>query len=217
MNNISFYTKNEEIANFVTHCIGAALSVAALVLLTVYSSILGDPWCIVSCVIFGVSLIILYTFSSLYHALTNKKAKKVFRIFDHISIYILIAGTYTPFTLTILRGPMGWTIFGTVWGIAVIGIILKVFFINKFDKLSTLLYVLVGWLIIMDIKPVYRILPRTGFILLVLGGVIYTLGSILYSMDKIPYNHAVWHLFVLAGSICHFFAIFLYLIPVSRM
>jgi hemolysin III len=203
----NFYTKGEEIANAITHGIGAIFSIVALVLLIVFSAAKGTAWHVVSFTVFGITLVIMYLESTLYHSLTNKKAKRVFRIFDHASIYLLIAGTYTPYTLTVLRGPMGWTIFGVIWVLAIIGIVIKSIWLEKYDKLSTLMYVLMGWMIVVSLKTLVVVLPIHSLLLLVLGGILYTVGAILYSFDKIPYNHAVWHLFVLAGSTCHFFSI----------
>ncbi|WP_234122191.1 PAQR family membrane homeostasis protein TrhA [Clostridium hydrogenum] len=211
MEDNNFYTKGEEIANAITHGIGALLSISALVLLIVFSAKYGTAWHVVSYTIYGISLIILYTFSTLYHSIPGRVAKKVFRIFDHASIYILIAGTYTPFALTILRKHGGWIIFGVVWGASVIGILIKIFFCGKFEKISTLLYVIMGWLIVFYLKTIITVLPIHGIILLVAGGVIYTLGAVLFLFDKIPYNHALWHLLVMAGSACHFFCILFYL------
>lgn len=212
MDNESYYTKGEEIANAVTHGIGALLAIAALILLIVFSSLYGDSWYIVSYTIFGVSLVILYSASTLYHSLPGRKVKDIFQIFDHSSIYILIAGTYTPFTLTVLRGPKGWIIFGLIWGLAVIGIVMKAFWVKKYVGFSTAVYIFMGWLIVFDLKPILIAMPHTGIVLLVLGGILYTLGAVLFMFDNIPYNHAVWHIFVLAGSTCHFFSM-LYLLP----
>lgn len=210
--NNNFYSKGEEIANAITHGIGALLAIAALVLLIVFAAKYGDAWYVVSYTIYGVCLVLLYLFSTLYHSIYAKRAKKVFRIFDHASIYILIAGTYTPFALTVLRKHGGWIIFGVVWGATVIGIITKVFCCGKFEKMSTLLYVIMGWMIVFYIKTLIAAIPLNGVILLVAGGIIYTLGALLFLFDKIPYNHAIWHLFVMGGSACHFFCILLYLI-----
>ncbi|MCD2347337.1 PAQR family membrane homeostasis protein TrhA [Clostridium guangxiense] len=210
--NKSFYSKGEEIANAITHGIGTLLAIAALVLLIVFAAKYGDAWYVVSYTIYGVCLVLLYLFSTLYHSICAKGAKKVFRIFDHASIYILIAGTYTPFALTALRKHGGWVIFGVVWGATLIGIVTKVFFCGKFEKMSTLLYVVMGWMIVFYIKTLISVIPLNGVILLVAGGIIYTLGAVLFLFDKIPYNHAIWHLFVISGSACHFFCILLYLI-----
>lgn len=203
----NFYTKGEEIANAVTHGIGTALAIAALVLLIVFSVVKGTAWHVVSFTIFGSTLVILYLESTLYHSLTNKKAKRLFRKFDHMSIYLLIAGTYTPFCLTVLRGPLGWTIFGIVWGCAVIGIVIKAFLVGKKDRLSTVLYIVMGWLIIGTIRRLYLTMPFSGILFLVIGGVLYTVGAVIYSKDKIMFNHGIWHLFVIGGSVCHFFSV----------
>ena len=208
---LKFYTRGEEIANAVTHGIGTLLSIAALVLLIVFSVEKGDEWYVVSYTIYGSSMFILYLGSTLYHSITNVKAKRIFRIFDHASIYLLIAGTYTPFTLTVLRSSVGWVIFAIVWTLAVLGIIMKIFWVGKHELASTLLYIFMGWMIIFVIKRLLILLPPAGIVLLVAGGIIYTAGAVLYMMDKIPYNHAIWHLFVIAGSACHFFCILLYL------
>lgn len=208
----SFYTKGEEIANAVTHGIGTLLAISALVLLIVFSARYGNAWSVVSYAIYGTCLVLLYLFSTLYHSIPNKKAKTVLRIFDHASIYILIAGTYTPFALTILRNHGGWIIFGVVWGAAIIGITIKVFFTGKFEVISTIMYVVMGWLIVFYLKTIIQYLPTTGLVLLVVGGIVYTLGSVLFLFDKISYNHAIWHLFVIGGSTCHFLCILLYLL-----
>lgn len=212
MENENFYTKGEEIANSITHGIGALLSIAALVLLIIFSVAHGTVWHVVSYTIFGSSLIILYTFSTLYHSITNKRAKRILRIFDHSSIYILIAGSYTPFTLTVLRGTLGWVVFGIVWGLTVIGIVMKAIWVGKYDKLSTLMYVLMGWIIVISIKQLWITTPHISFLFLVLGGVLYTSGAVLYLFDKIPYNHALWHIFVISASACHFFSL-IYMLP----
>ena len=207
MENIKFYTKKENLINAITHGIGAALALAALVLLIVFSSIYGNAWYIVSFTIYGVSLVLLYTISTLYHSVRGNKAKKVFQIMDHSSIYILIAGTYTPILLTVLRSPKGWAIFGVIWGLAILGVAIQPFIINKHDILSTGIYIIMGWLIITQVNQLVKVIPRISLIFLVLGGVLYTVGAGLYLIKKIPYNHGIWHLFVLAGSIFHFFTI----------
>jgi hemolysin III len=203
----NFYTKGEEIANAITHGIGAVLAVAALVLLIVFSVIYGTVWHVVSFSIFGATLVILYLESTLYHSITNKRAKRLFRKFDHMSIFLLIAGTYTPFCLTILRGTVGWIIFGIVWGSTIVGIVMKAFFTGKKDHLSTALYVVMGWLIVLAIKTMYYSMNFSGFVMLVLGGVLYTVGALFYSWDKLRFNHGIWHLFVIGGSVCHFFSV----------
>jgi hemolysin III len=203
----NFYSKGEEIANAITHGVGAALAVAALVILIVFSVLYGTVWHVVSFSIFGATLVILYLESTLYHSITNRRAKRLFRKFDHMSIFLLISGTYTPFCFTVLRGTIGWIIFSIVWGSAVVGIVMKAFFTGKKDNLSTFLYVVMGWLITIAIKTMYLSMIFTGFVLLVVGGVLYTVGALFYSWDKLKFNHGIWHLFVIGGSVCHFFSV----------
>ncbi len=205
-------TKGEEITNAILHGIGMGLAIAALVVLVVYANIFGDVWHIVSFSIYGSTLVILYLASTLYHSFPKGKTKNIFKIIDHACVYLLIAGTYTPLTLITLRGPLGWTIFGLIWGIALIGIIFKIFFIKKFIVLSTLLYIVMGWLIIIAIKPLTVVMNDASFKFLLAGGALYTVGTIFYGLQRIKYNHAIWHLFVLGGSICHFFTV-LFLLP----
>ncbi|HOX83986.1 MAG TPA: hemolysin III family protein [Chryseolinea sp.] len=201
------YSTKEEIANAITHGIGAALAIAALVILIVFAAIKGNVWHVVSFTIYGSTLVLLYFASTLYHSLTNLRAKGVFHKFDHISIYLLIAGTYTPFCLTALRGWIGWTVFGVVWSCAILGAVLKSISVGKRVMMSTILYVLMGWVILIAIKPLYNAMPYNGFLLLVAGGVSYTLGTIFFIRDQVKYNHSVWHLFVLGGSVLHFFSV----------
>ncbi len=216
MQNVEKFTLGEEIANAVTHGIGALLAISALVLLVVFSSFHGNPWYIVSLTIYGVSLVILYTMSTLYHSFRPGITKNIFEIFDHSSIYILIAGTYTPFELTILRGPLGWTFFGITWGMATAGILFKVFFVKKFVVISTIMYIIMGWLVIFIIRPIIEVLPANGILFLVIGGVLYTAGTIFYVNKKMKFHHMLWHFFVLGGSIFHFLTIFIYLLPLSE-
>lgn len=197
----------EEIANAITHGVGALLAIAALVILVVLAAVNGTVWHVVSFSIFGATLVLLYFASTLYHSLTHVRAKQVFNKIDHISIYLLIAGTYTPFCLTALRGWIGWTVFGLVWGCAVLGAVLKAISIGTRVRLSTILYVMMGWVILFAIKPLYQAMSFNGFILLMSGGVSYTLGTIFFLRDQVKYNHSVWHLFVLGGSVLHFFAV----------
>lgn len=201
------FTLGEEIFNGITHGIGAVLSIAGLVVLVVLAVLYGTPWHVVSFSIFGASLIILYTASTLYHSIQVPQVRPILRIIDHSSIFLLIAGTYTPFLLTALRGPLGWTLFGVVWGIALIGIVLKIFFIGKLEVISTLAYVGMGWLCVVAINELLATMPSYGVAWLIAGGIVYTVGVLFYAIKKIPYNHAIWHLFVLGGSICHFFAV----------
>ncbi len=207
------FSKGEEIVNAITHGIGALLSIAALVLLIVFAVDRGTVLHTVSVTIYGVTMFSLYLVSTLSHSLVGK-AKDIFQIFDHSFIYLFIAGTYTPIVLTVVKGSLGWTLFGIVWGIAIFGIVFKAFFVQRFLFTSTILYVLMGWLIVLAWKPLIQHLPSNGLTLLVTGGVAYTIGAVFYVWRAFPYHHAVWHLFVLAGTILHFFAILLYVLPV---
>lgn len=201
------YSTGEEIANSITHGIGAALAIAALVILVVFAALRGTVWHIVSFSIFGATLVLLYFASTLYHSLTHVGAKALFHKFDHISIYLLIAGTYTPFCLTALRGWIGWSVFGVVWTCAILGTIVKSISVGKKVKLSTILYILMGWVIIIAIVPLYKAMTLAGFSLLLAGGVSYTVGTIFFIRDHVKYNHSVWHLFVIGGSVLHFFSV----------
>ncbi len=207
------YSLGEEIANSIVHGLGWALSLAALALMLVFSSIYGDAWHIVSCSVYGVGLILVYTSSTMYHSLTNPTAKRVFKVLDHTSIFVLIAGTYTPFALVTLRGGWGWTVFGIIWLCAVLGIIFKVFFTGRYNVISTMIYIGMGWVALIAIKPMLENIPTGGLLLLVAGGLAYTLGAMIYIRKTVRYNHAIWHGFVLAGSILHFFSVFLYVVP----
>ena len=201
------YSFREEIASSVTHGIGAGLSVAGLTLLVVLAAIYGDVWRVVSFSIFGSTLVILYLASTLYHSFQNPRIKRVLRVLDHASIYLLIAGSYTPFLLVSMRGVWGWTLFGIVWGLALMGVAFKVFFIGRYEVLATAAYVLMGWLCVIAFKEMLVKVPPGGMIFLIIGGVVYTAGVIFYAWEKLPYNHAIWHLFVMGGSFCHFFAV----------
>lgn len=200
----------EEKLNALTHGVGAILALCGLISLTAEAYTNGGLWHLVSFSIYGISLFLLYLSSTLYHSFTKERTKYILKIFDHAAIYLLIAGTYTPFTLVSLHGPLGWTIFGVTWGLAAIGIVFQVFFVKRFKLFSTLCYILMGWLILFAIKPLTAALPAMGVYWLVAGGVFYTVGAVFYLVRKIPYNHAVWHLFVLAGSAAHFVAVFKY-------
>ena len=213
---ITFYEKKEEKLNVISHGIGLILSIAALVLLVVYASIYGSGWHIVSFSIYGASLIVLYSASTLYHYVQSPKLRHRLNIFDHAAIYILIAGTYTPFALVVLQGWVGWTIFGVSWGLAISGVILKLFYTGKYDKISTVAYVLMGWLIIFAIKPLVTNLSFEGLMWLLSGGLFYTFGALLYSIKRIRYNHAIFHIFVLLGSFSHFIAVFFYVLPIKK-
>ncbi|WEK53505.1 MAG: hemolysin III family protein [Candidatus Cohnella colombiensis] len=204
------YTRREEVVNATTHGLGTLLSIAALTLLIIFASLQGTAWHIVSFAIYGITMILLYTASTLVHAFPEGKVKDLFETFDHSCIYLFIAGTYTPLLLVTLRGPLGWTLFGIVWGLAIGGVVFKAFFTKKYLMLSTLFYVFMGWLIVFAWEPLTALLQPGGIRLLVIGGVLYTLGSVFYVWRGFPYHHAVWHMFVVAGSVFHFFAILLY-------
>lgn len=212
---IKYYPPIEEKINILSHAAGFVLSLAALVLLVMRATRYGDVWDVVSAGIFGASLIILYAASTVYHSAKKPELRKRLRIIDHASIYVLIAGTYTPFTLITLNGSIGWVIFGTAWGLALTGIILKLFFTGKYNLISTLMYVFMGWVIIFAIKPLINNLPLDGLLWLFAGGMAYTTGAVLYSIKKIKFNHAIFHMFVLIGSFSHFMAVFFYVLPVK--
>ena len=200
------YSKTEELWNALSHGLGIVFGIVGLIILLIFDNGKTD-YSTMSVLFYGVSVILLYSASTIYHAVTHVKWKNIFRKIDHICIYFLIAGTYTPLALISLEKTSGWTIFWTVWGITLVGTLLKIFFTGKFEKLSLLLYLLMGWLIVFDFSTVLEIHSTLGIIFLALGGAFYTLGIVFYVKDKIPYNHAIWHLFVLGGSICHFFFI----------
>lgn len=206
----------DEFLNSITHGFGVLLSIAALVLLVVFATTRadGDIWKIVSFSIYGFSLILMYTASTLYHSFSNPRIKKFLNLFDHAAIYILIAGTYTPFMLVSLRGPWGWSIFGVIWGLALGGVVFKLFFYtDKLRKLSAVIYILMGWVIVIAIRPLISSVPEGGLFWLVAGGVFYSAGVPFYIRRQNRFNHVIWHFFVLAGSISHFFAIFFYVLP----
>lgn len=194
----------EEIANAITHGIGVILSIVGLVVLMIY----GQGERVPGVAIYGASLIVLYLASTLYHSLIFTRARVVFRKFDHMAIFLLIAGTYTPFCLIALNGWLSWTILATVWAFAAIGIVMKSIFTGKFEWLSVSMYIATGWLVVFAIKPMYEALSFEGFLLLVGGGIAYTIGTFFYVRSHIPYSHSIWHLWVLAGSILHFFSVF---------
>ncbi len=212
---LSQYSKTEEIANWITHAVALLLSITALVLMVVYSARYGDAYHVVSSAVFGSTLILLYSASTLYHLVPVSRAKKIFQKLDHAMIYLLIAGTYTPYTLVNLRGPWGWSIFGVVWGVALTGLLLELIMKKRLGWLSVSLYLCLGWLIVIAVKPLMVNLGGGGMVLLVAGGLFYSLGVIFYLWNRLPFQHAIWHVFVIAGSLCHFFSIFLYVVPAS--
>lgn len=206
----------EEIANSVTHGIGTALSIAATAVAIVWAALYGNAYGVVSASVYGATLIILYLMSTLYHAFTGKTVKRVFRIFDHCSIFLLIAGTYTPLALVTLSGALGWTIFGIIWGFAVLGIVLNSISLEKFKLFSMICYLAMGWMIIIATKTVIgKIGFYPAFFLLLVGGIFYTIGAVFYKMKHIKFMHSIWHLFVLAGSIFHYFCILFYVLPIK--
>ena len=207
---IQFYSPTEEKLNIWSHAFGIFLSIIALVLLIIKAVQQDNIWMMISFPIFGVSLILLYLASTLYHASKEPQKRFKLKVFDHAAIYVLIAGSYTPFTLVSLNGETGWLIFSMVWVMAFTGIILKLFFTGRFKVISTAMYVLMGWLIIFYFQDLTAHLHEKGVFYLILGGVLYTIGAILYSIKKIKFNHAIFHFFVLAGSFCHFLSIYLY-------
>jgi len=209
---LKMYTLGEEIFNSVTHGVGAIFGVVVTIIMIVYTALNCNTWCIVSACIYGATLVALYTMSTLYHAITNPTAKKVFRSFDHSTIFLLISGSYTPYALVTMREytNLGWVVFGIVWGSAIIGIILNSISVDKFKKPSMILYLASGWAAIIAMKPLIDHLPRNGLLLLFLGGAFYTGGIIFYKMKHKKYFHSIWHIFVLAGSVSHFFSIMFY-------
>ncbi|MFP7296499.1 PAQR family membrane homeostasis protein TrhA [Neobacillus niacini] len=209
------FSRNEEAANAITHGIGAILSIAALVILIVFSTLYGNAWHIVSFTIYGASMFILYMSSTLVHSFPEGKTKDLFEIFDHSSIYFFIAGTYTPFLLVVIRGTLGWSLFGVVWGLAIAGTIFKCFFTKKYLFTSTILYVVMGWLMVFAWKPLTAALPAEGLAYLMIGGLLYTFGAIFYVWRGFRYHHAIWHLFVIAGTLLHFFCVLFYVLPIK--
>lgn len=205
---VKFYPPTEEKINVWSHGLGLLLSLICLPLLVLRAVSFGDAWRIVSFSIFGVSMILLYLASTIYHNSKQPKLRARLNVFDHASIYVLIAGSYTPFTLVTLHGWVGWTIFGIAWGAALAGIILKIFFIGRYNLLSVIMYVLMGWIIVIAIKPLIQNLSAEGLIWLGAGGISYTVGAVLYSLKGMKFNHAVFHIFVLVGTFCHFVAVY---------
>ena len=200
-------TPAEEIANALTHVLGLVASIAACAILVTLGALRGSAWHVVSSAIFGATLILLYTASTLYHSVQAERAKARLRVFDHCAIYLLIAGTYTPFTLVGLRGGWGWSLFGVVWGLAVAGVVFKLFFTGRFVRLSTAIYLGMGWLVLIAVVPMMQRLSAPTLAWLVAGGVAYTVGTVFYLNRRLPFAHAVWHVFVLGGSVCHAVAV----------
>jgi hemolysin III len=203
----------EELANTITHGVGLLLSVAGFVVLLVFAILRGDASHIIACSIYGLTLICLYAASTLYHAALSPRLKRGLKIFDHSAIYLLIAGTYTPFLLLYLRGAWGWSLFGVIWGLAFTGILFKFWFVDHFPYLSTVVYLAMGWLVVIAAKPVLTHVPTITLLWIAAGGLLYSSGVIFYVWKRLPYNHTVWHLFVLAGSACHYVAVFRCVLP----
>ena len=206
------YSRGHELANSIIHGVGTILSVAGLSVLVVFASLRATTWHIVSCSIYGTTLVLLYASSTLYHSFRSPRIKQVLRAVDHASIYLLIAGSYTPFTLVTLRGPWGWSLFGIIWALALIGIALKIFFTGRFRIASTLIYTGMGWMVVIAIKPLMQHMPPGGIAWLLAGGLAYTLGIVFYLWKRLPFHHAIWHLFVLAGSLFQYFAVMFYVV-----
>jgi len=205
-------TLGEEIANSITHGVGALLAMGGVAVLVTLAARRGTAWHVVACSVFGVTLVLLYLASTLYHAIPAPRAKRVFQALDHGGILFLIAGTYTPFTLVTLRGPWGWTLFGIVWGLAVLGILLDLFQPQR-RVLAVALYLVMGWAVVVALRPLVGAMATGGIVLLVLGGLSYTAGVGFYAWRRLPYHHALWHGFVLLGSAAHFFAVLFYVVP----
>lgn len=206
------YSRSEEIFNAITHGIGSILGIAALTMMVVISVQQHDGYKLASSIIYGLMIIILYTMSTLYHAITNVKAKQILQVVDHCSIFLLIAGTYTPYTLVALRNLGGWWIFGAIWGSAVLGIILNIIDLKRFKKFSLILYVVMGLCIVLAYAPLSRTMALPGIVLLLAGGACYLLGMVFYMLKQFKFMHGIWHIFVLGGSVCHYLSIFLYII-----
>ena len=210
---LTFYHPNEERLNVISHGMGLILSVIALVLLVTYAISDGTVWHVISFSIYGASLVILYTASTLYHYVQEPNLRYKLNIFDHAAIYVLIAGSYTPFTMNVFEGAFSWIMFGIIWSIAIIGVTLKLFFTGKYGKISTVAYVLMGWTGIFGIQTLVESLPIEGVIWLLAGGLSYTIGAIIFGINKLQFNHAIFHVFVLLGSFCHFISVFIYVLP----
>jgi hemolysin III len=208
----SHYNLGDILANAITHGIGALLALVGAVFL-IAASTRGDAWTIASCAVFTVTLILVYICSTLYHSLVRTRARHLFQVLDHSAIYLLIAGTYTPFTLVSLRGPVGWTLFGVVWALAIAGVIFKSFAVDRFAVASAIVYLFQGWFVVLAFRPLLHAIGWHGVLWLAAGGLAYTFGIVFFALDRLRYFHAVWHLFVLAGSVAHYFAILFYVVP----
>jgi len=207
------YSFGEEIANSLTHGAGVVLAIAGLAVLAAFAALHGDVWHIVACSIFGAALIICYTTSTLYHSIRVERVRRVLRALDHSAIFLLIAGTYTPFMLVNLRGPWGWSLFGVIWGLAVAGIVLRLVLKGRLHGLVVALYIAMGWVVVVAVQPMLEHVALGGLALLAGGGIAYTVGVFFYKWRQLPYHHAIWHGFVMLGSALHFFAVLFYVIP----
>lgn len=207
------YSWGEELSHALTHGLGVVLAIIGLVVLVMRSLAHGDGWHLASSIIFGGALVLLYTASTLYHSIPHPRARPVLHALDHTMIYVLIAGTYTPFTLVTLRETVGWWMFGLVWGMAFFGTIFKIFYTGRFEKLSLAIYLAMGWCIVIAVDPLLQAMPLRGVLLLLFGGLAYTSGVIFYVWERLPYHHMIWHLFVIAGSVLHYLAVLLYVVP----
>lgn len=208
-----YYSEREELASCYTHAIGALLGLIGAIVLITLASKQHDSYRIVSACIYGGSMVTFYCLSTVYHSVRKPCVRYIFRILDHASIYLMIAGSYTPFALVTLRGPWGWSLFGTVWGLGTVGAVMKIFTTHRLRYIGPILYIALGWIVVIALKPLSEALPARGLFLLFAGGIAYTVGVIFYLWDRLPYNHAIWHLFVLTGSVCHFCSILYYVIP----
>jgi hemolysin III len=205
--------RGEEIANAIIHGIGAVAAIAGLAVLATVAATRGTAWHVVAGSIFGATLVLLYLASTLYHSIPMARTKAVLQVLDHSAIYLLIAGTYTPFALVSLRGPWGWSLLGVIWGCALVGILLRATFGARWRVARVVLYVVMGWAGVVAVRPMLAAVPAGGLALVVLGGLAYTSGIVFYGWRRLPYHHAVWHLFVLAGSTLHYLAVLLYVVP----
>lgn len=206
------YTNIEEIFHALTHGLGASLSIAGFVVMVVLAAQKGDPFILAGVLTFGIALILLYLSSTLYHSFPPGKVKRFFQLMDHCSIYVLIAGTYTPFLLVYMRGPWGWSLFAALWILTFLGFIFKFFFLGKWNRLATAIYILMGWIAIIAIKPTLQMIPTGAIWLMLIGGIVYTGGTLFYLMERLPFHHVIWHLFVLGGSLIHFICIYIYIL-----
>lgn len=209
----TLYTLGEEVAHALTHGFGVVLAIAGLTVLVARAAVYGNAWHVTVSAIFGATLVLMYSASTLFHSIPLPRAKHILRVIDHSSIYVLIAGTYTPFTLVTLHGALGWSMFGLTWGLALAGVVFKIYSTGRYEKLSLFIYLAMGWCIVIAIKPLLHALPVGGLLLLLLGGLSYSFGVIFYVWEKLRYHHAIWHGFVLGGSVLQYFAVLFYVIP----